>query len=159
MPTCETKQTEDQQFPSPNTVWCPEKCWWEGEFSPLIPSFPLWRSWAHTFLVWLIAMNEATCSALWAGPPRRWGSCPCHPAGHSQGDWWPCLLKCVWGSSSWSCPGLCRSLPLTGRASAALLIERLRLARLCDTSPLMWTDPETRFPPATSSPCAAVCRR
>lgn len=35
MPTWGTKQIEDQQFPSSNTVWCPEKCWWDREFSPL----------------------------------------------------------------------------------------------------------------------------
>ncbi|MEQ2177684.1 hypothetical protein GOODEAATRI_006112, partial [Goodea atripinnis] len=44
------------------------------------------------------------------------------------------------------CAGLCWSLPLTGWASAVLLIERLRLAGLCDTSLLIWTGPETRFP-------------
>lgn len=83
------------------------------------PSSQLWRSWAYSFLVWLIGMNGPTCAAFGAGARLQWGSCPLgHPAGHSRGDWWPRLLKCVWGSSSWSCPTLCWSSPLTGRASA-----------------------------------------
>lgn len=69
-----------------------------------------------------------------------------HPAGHSRGDWWHRLPKCVWGSSSWSCPALRWSFPLTGRASAELLIERLRLTGLCDTSLLIQAGPETCSP-------------
>lgn len=148
-------------FSLANAVWCPEKCWWKWDFSPLPcpgcnPLSPLWRSWAYSFLVWLIGMNGPTCTAFWARLRLLRGSCPLgHHAGHSQGDWWPRLLKCVWGSSSWSCPALCWSFLLTGWASAELLIERLRLTGLCDTSLLIQTGPETH----SLSPCTAVWRR
>lgn len=73
------------------------------------PSFLLWRSQAHTFLVWFMWMNGSTWAALRVRPRfgGGGGSAPYSPAGSSRRDWWPCLLICVWGSSSWSCLTLC----------------------------------------------------
>lgn len=76
----------------------------------------LWRSQAHSFCAGLIGMNapfrlqpyEAGVlrQVLLPRPPRQVAA---------GGDGWRRLLKCVWGSRSWSCPALLCSFPLTGR--------------------------------------------
>lgn len=43
------------------------------------PLSPLWRSWAYSFLVWLIGMNGPTCAAFWARPCFCRGPAPWPP--------------------------------------------------------------------------------
>lgn len=157
MPTRGTKQTRCSAVSQANAVWGPEKMLMKMRFFSLpcpgckpLPS-PLWRSWAYSFLVRLIGMNGPTCAAFRARARLQWGSCPLgHPAGHSRGDWWPRLLKCVWGSSSWSCPALCWSSPLTGRASAEASNWTVKTHRAVWYITVDTDRPRDRHPPPSS---------
>lgn len=58
-------------------------------FSPPCPGCnpfsPLWRSWAYSFLVWLIGMNGHTCAAFWARPSFCGGPAPWPPCWSQSG--------------------------------------------------------------------------
>lgn len=76
----------------------------------------LWRSRAHSFCAGLIGMNAPFGLQPYEAGVLRQVLLPLAPHWVAVGgDWWRRLLKCVWGSPSWSCPALRRLFPLTGR--------------------------------------------
>lgn len=101
---------------------------WLSRVQPRLPAVKVRSSYIFSLLdgdEW----TSSTSTALWIRPGFGAGvPIPCATiAGHSGEDWWTCLPERVWGSSSWTHPGLCWFLPLTGWFSAALLIEQWRL--------------------------------
>lgn len=142
--------------------WRPEKCWWKWDPPPPNPlrghgAGPLLPTVKVTSLLIFSPADRDEWpylrSLMSRGPRLRAGPAPSATL--------PVTVREIDGRGSWSvfeeaALDLVRlSAGLShwqARVSPERLIERLRLAGLCDTSLLMPTGPETRFP----SPCTAA---